>query len=181
VNREPIRIGYCLSLTGPLRANGQTARLAHHNSIGPAMPLVMENERYFVGLMGLGVNDEYHYSRFFAMIPTGSDPSAALTEGFFEAASRQEPKPHTIAILAADADFTKNPIAGARANGSRFGFEVVSETRYGLATADFVPVLKVLGPDDPTSSSCARTSMTLSASSARWQRPASIPSSWAAP
>ena len=202
MKREPIRIGYCLSLTGPLRANGQTARLGHqiwledvnarggllgreveliciddqtdaasvpgiykslladhqvdlllggygNNSISPAMPLVMENERYFVGLMGLGVNNEHHYNRFFAMIPTGSDPSAALTEGFFEAASRQEPKPQTVAILAADADFTKNPIAGARANASRFGFEVVSETKYSLATADFVPILKALGPDDP--------------------------------
>src|SRR5437879_2251286 len=202
MKREPIRIGYCLSLTGPLRANGQTARLAHqiwledvnarggllgreveliciddqtdaasvpgiykslladqrvdlllggygNNSISPAMPLVIESERYFVGLMGRAVNSEHHYNRFFAMTPTGSDPSAALTEGFFEAASRQEPKPQTVAVLAADADFTKNPIAGARANASRFCFEVVSETKYSVATADFVPILKALGPDDP--------------------------------
>ena len=26
---QPIRIGYCLSLTGPLASNGKTARLAH--------------------------------------------------------------------------------------------------------------------------------------------------------
>ena len=25
----PLRIGYCLSLTGPLASNGKTARLAH--------------------------------------------------------------------------------------------------------------------------------------------------------
>ena len=175
---SPIRIGYCLSLTGPLAANGQTARLAHqvwqedvnsrggllgrpvemvciddhadaasvpgiyesllaeqkadlllggygNNSITPAMPLMIERGRFFVGLMGLGVNNTYKYDRFFAMIPTGPDPNAALTEGFFETASRQTPQPATVAVLAADADFTKNPIAGARANAHRRGASVV--------------------------------------------------------
>jgi branched-chain amino acid transport system substrate-binding protein len=202
MTQAPIRIGYCLSLSGGLKANGQTARLAHqiwaddvnarggllgrgvelvcvddhtdatsvpaiyesllndqrvdlllggygNNSISPAMPQVVEHDKFFVGLMGLGVNTELHYNRYFAMIPTGSDPSVALTEGFFDAASLQEPKPRTIAILAADADFTKNPIAGARANAARLGLEVVSETKYPLTTADFVPVLNALKPDDP--------------------------------
>ena len=199
---EPIKIGYCLSLTGPLGANGQTARLTHqiwqedvnarggllgrevaliciddqsnaasvagiyesllleqhvdlllggygNNSISPAMPLVIKKERFFVGLMGLGVNNELHYDRYFAMIPTGSDPNVALTEGFFYTAARQTPRPRTVAILAADADFTKNPIAGARINAAQFGFEVVSETKYSLATTDFVPVLQALEPRDP--------------------------------
>jgi branched-chain amino acid transport system substrate-binding protein len=199
---ESIKIGYCLSLTGPLGANGQTARLTHqiwqedvnarggllgreveliciddqsisssvagiyesllndrhvdlllggygNNSISPAMPLVMENGRFFVGLMGLGVNNEYHYDRFFAMISTGSDPNVTLTEGFFYTAARQSPRPRTVAILAADADFTKNPIAGARVNAAQYGFEVVSETKYSLATTDFVPVLQALEPRDP--------------------------------
>jgi branched-chain amino acid transport system substrate-binding protein len=199
---EPIKIGYCLSLSGPLGANGQTARLTHqiweedvnarggllgrevalvcvddqsnadsvagiyesllaehrvdlllggygNNSISPAMPLVMKNEKFFVGLMGLGVNNELHYERYFAMIPTGSDPNVALTEGFFYTAARQSPRPKTVAILAADAAFTKNPIAGARINAAQFGFEVVSETKYSLDTTDFVAVLKALEPRDP--------------------------------
>jgi branched-chain amino acid transport system substrate-binding protein len=29
MSEQPIRIGYCLSLTGPLASNGKTARLAH--------------------------------------------------------------------------------------------------------------------------------------------------------
>jgi branched-chain amino acid transport system substrate-binding protein len=29
MHASPIRIGYCLSLTGPLAGNGQSARLAH--------------------------------------------------------------------------------------------------------------------------------------------------------
>jgi branched-chain amino acid transport system substrate-binding protein len=197
-----IRIGYSLSLTGALAANGQTARLAHeiwqedvnakggllgrdvelicvddradaasvaeiyrklladqkvdlllggygNNSISPAMPVAIENQKFFVGLMGLGVNNSLGYDRFFAMIPTGPDPNAALTAGFFDVASRQNPKPQTVAIIAADADFTKNPIAGARANAKRCGLDVVSETKYSLATKDFNAVLKQLGTARP--------------------------------
>jgi branched-chain amino acid transport system substrate-binding protein len=197
-----IKIGYSLSLTGGLAANGQTARLAHqiwqedvnakggllgrnveliciddrtdpssvadiyrklladdkvdlllggygNNSISPAMPVAMENKKFFVGLMGLGVNNTLAYDRFFAMIPTGPDPNTALTAGFFETASRQNPRPKTVAIVAADADFTKNPIAGARVNAKQYGLEVVSETKYSLATKDFASVLKEMKPDNP--------------------------------
>src|SRR5579863_553223 len=202
ITTPTIKIGYSLSLSGPLAANGQTARLAHqiwqedvnaksgllgreveliciddhtdaksvadiyrklltdnkvdlllggygNNSISPAMPVAMENKKFFVGLMGLGVNNTLAYDRFFAMIPTGPDPNTALTAGFFEIASRQKPKPKTVAIIAADADFTKNPIAGARTNADRYGLEVVSETKYSLATQDFATILKKLGPDRP--------------------------------
>jgi branched-chain amino acid transport system substrate-binding protein len=188
-------IGYCLSLSGGLAANGQTARLAHqiwqdkvnacggllgrdvelvcvddesdaanvagiyqdllskdkvdlllggygNNSISPAMPLVMEREKFFVGLMGLGVNIDLAYERFFAMIPTGTDPNSALTEGFFSTAARQKPRPKTVAIVAADAPFSKNPIEGARANAVSNGLEVVSETKYPLTTTDFGQYLR---------------------------------------
>lgn len=50
------------------------------NTLLPAMPLIVERERLFVGLMGLGVNNSLLYPNYFAMIPTGPDPSAALTE-----------------------------------------------------------------------------------------------------
>jgi branched-chain amino acid transport system substrate-binding protein len=190
-----IKIGYSLSLSGPLAANGQTARLTHqiwqervnerggllgrevelvcvddktdaasvagiyesllsdekvdlllggygNNSISPAMPLAIEHEKFFVGLMGLGVNIPFAYDRFFAMIPTGTDPNTALTEGFFAAAARQTPRPKTVAIVAADADFSKNPIEGARANAAKNGLDVISEKKYTLATTDFGEVLR---------------------------------------
>jgi branched-chain amino acid transport system substrate-binding protein len=198
----PIKIGYCLSLSGGLAANGLTARLAHqiwqddvnsrggllgrpvelvcvddktdpksvegiyesllkeekvdlllagygNNSISPAMPLVMEHEKYFVGLMGLAVNKDLKYDRFFCMIPTGSDPNVALTQGLFEAASQLPKKPQTMAILAADADFSKNPIAGARANAAEHGIDVVSETKYSLATEDYTEVVKAQAESSP--------------------------------
>jgi branched-chain amino acid transport system substrate-binding protein len=113
-----------------------------NNSISPAMPLVMEHEKYFVGLMGLAVNNDLKYDKFFCMIPTGSDPNVALTQGLFEAASHLAGKPKTMAILAADAAFSKNPIAGARANAAEHGIEVLSEAKYSLATEDYSEVVK---------------------------------------
>jgi branched-chain amino acid transport system substrate-binding protein len=194
MTNTPIKIGYCLSLSGPLAANGLTAQLAHqiwledvnsrggllgrhvelvciddktdpnsvpgiykslltddkvdlllagygNNSISPAMPLVMEHEKYFVGLMGLAVNKDLEYDRFFCMIPTGSDPNRALTQGLFTAAAKLPTKPRTMAILAADADFSKNPIAGARANAAELGIEVLSEFKYSLTTEDYSDVV----------------------------------------
>jgi branched-chain amino acid transport system substrate-binding protein len=199
---EPIKIGYSMSLTGPLGANGQTALLAHriweedvnrkggllgrpiqlvcvddktdaslvpgiyeklldvdhvdliiggygNNSLTPAMPLVIEHGRFFVGLMGLGVNTRFDYPGYFVMIPTGPDPSSALTEGFFDVAAKQEPKPETVAIVAADADFSRNPILGARANAEKHGLRVISESKYPLATKDFAPLLRDLRETSP--------------------------------
>jgi len=199
---RPIKIGYCLSLSGGLAANGLTARLAHqiwqddvnsrggllgrqvellcvddktdpngvaaiyqsllddenvdlllagygNNSISPAMPLVMEHEKYFVGLMGLAVNNDLKYDKFFCMIPTGSDPNVALTQGLFEAASLLAGKPKTMAILAADAAFSKNPIAGARANAAEHGIEVLSEAKYSLTTENYSEVVKAQTEGSP--------------------------------
>jgi branched-chain amino acid transport system substrate-binding protein len=88
------------------------------NSLLPVMPLIMERQRFFVGLMGLGVNNALDYPNYFTMIPTGPDPNAALTEGFFALAAEQRPRPATVALLSADAEFSRNPILGAKASGS---------------------------------------------------------------
>jgi hypothetical protein len=54
-----------------------------NNSLTPAMPLIVERHRYFVGLVGLGVNARFGYAGYFVMIPTGPEPNTALTAGFF--------------------------------------------------------------------------------------------------
>jgi branched-chain amino acid transport system substrate-binding protein len=111
------------------------------NSLLPAMPLIMERQRFFVGLMGLGVNNALVYPNYFAMIPTGPDPNAALTEGFFALAAEQRPRPATVALVSADAEFSRNPILGAKANSEKYGFQIVHEATYPLTTEDFVPVI----------------------------------------
>jgi branched-chain amino acid transport system substrate-binding protein len=112
------------------------------NSIKPAMPLVIEHKRFFVGLMGLAVNQEFNYENYFVMIPTGPNPGTALTEGFFLVAAKQDPKPETVAILSADAPFSKNPVLGAKENCSKNGMRVVFEETYPLSTNDFSPFIR---------------------------------------
>jgi branched-chain amino acid transport system substrate-binding protein len=112
------------------------------NSIKPAMPLVIEHKRFFVGLMGLAVNQEFKYENYFAMIPTGPNPGTALTEGFFLVAAKQHPKPETVAILSADAPFSKSPVLGAKENCSKNGMRVVFEETYPLSTNDFSPFIR---------------------------------------
>ena len=105
------------------------------------MPLVIDRRRFFVGLMGLGVNRDLAYPGYFAMIPTGPDPNAALTEGFFAVAAAQSPRPTTVALVAADAEFARNPVIGARVNAERYGLTIVHERTYALETEDFTPIL----------------------------------------
>lgn len=111
------------------------------NTLLPAMPLIVERERFFVGLMGLGVNNALLYPNYFAMIPTGPDPNAALTEGFFALAAQQKPRPETVALVSADAELSRNPVLRAKANAEKCGFKVVHETTYPLTNEDFTPVI----------------------------------------
>ena len=46
-------------------------------------------------------------------IPAGPNPKAATTRGFFEIAMAQTPKPQTVAIIATDAEFSRNASDGA--------------------------------------------------------------------
>jgi branched-chain amino acid transport system substrate-binding protein len=91
--------------------------------------------------MGLGVNNTLAYPNYFAMIPTGPDPNAALTEGFFALAATQKPRPSTVALVSADAEFSRNPILGAKDNAKKYGFAIVHEATYPLATQNVTPVI----------------------------------------
>src|SRR5438128_9458374 len=77
------------------------------NMLAPAMPLVMQRKKLFIGLLGLGVNTEFNYPNYFVMIPSGPDPNPSFTKGFFEVALAQNPKPQSGGIRAADAEFAQ--------------------------------------------------------------------------
>ena len=194
---KTIRIGYSLSLTGPVAENTKSAKLTHEiweedinsrggllgrrveliciddrgdaslvpdiyrdlidklhvdlviggygtNTLAASLPVIMERERFLIGLMGLGVNLQQKYPNYFAMIPTGPHPNSALTEGFFELAAAQNPKPLTVAILTADAEFARNPVIGAKENAAKYGFQIVYEETYPLTTGDFIPYLEAI-------------------------------------
>src|SRR5262249_5308317 len=70
------------------------------NMLAPAMPVVMQKNKLFLGLLGLAVNSEFNYPNYFAMSPPGgSDPKRAFSEGFFDVAMKQNPKPTSVAIV----------------------------------------------------------------------------------
>ena len=55
--------------------------------IAPAMPVVMQKGKVFIGLFGLAVNSEFNYPKYFAMIPSGPETKPSFTKGFFEVAA----------------------------------------------------------------------------------------------
>ena len=53
----------------------------------------------------------------------------------------RDPQPTTVALVSADAEFSRDPVLGAKANAEKHGIEVVHEATYPLSTEDFTPVI----------------------------------------
>jgi branched-chain amino acid transport system substrate-binding protein len=119
------------------------------NEIAPAMPIVMRKKLVFPSLFGLAVNDEFKYDRYFQIMPAGPDPKLDWSKGFFELALQQKPRPKTVAIVAADAEFALNAAAGARANAQKMGFKIVYDKTYPPATTDFTPIVRAIEATKP--------------------------------
>ena len=117
--------------------------------MAPAMPIVIQRNKVFVTLLGLAVNSEFKYPNYFAMIPSGPNPKAAFTEGFFEAAMAQNPKPQTVAIVAADQEFSGNAADGARENAAKAKLKVVYDKTYPPSTTDFSPIVRAIAATNP--------------------------------
>ena len=119
------------------------------NMAAPAMPVIMQKGKLFIILFGLDVNHEFKYNKFFAMIPTGPNTKASFTEGFFDTAAAQNPKPTTAALVAADAEFSRNACEGARENAKKHGFKIVYDKTYPPATTDFTPIVRAIQATNP--------------------------------
>jgi branched-chain amino acid transport system substrate-binding protein len=199
---DPIRIGFGMSLTGPLSPNGKSALLAMKiweedtnakggllgrpvkliyyddqtnpstvpgiytklldvdkvelvvggyatNMLAPAMPVVMQKNKVFVGVLGLAVNSEFNYPRYFSMLPSGQETKPSFTKGFFEVAMKQDPKPTTVALTAADAEFSRNACEGARENAKKHNLKIVYDRSYPPATTDFAPIVRAIQAANP--------------------------------
>jgi branched-chain amino acid transport system substrate-binding protein len=201
-NGEPIKIGFSMSLTGPLAANGKQALLGQKiweeeinakggllgrpvklinyddqsnpatvpgiytklldvdkvdlvvggyatNMNAPAIPVIMQKQKTFISLFALDVNSEFHYPKYFSMLPSGPTPKESFTEGFFQIAAAQNPKPLTIALTAEDAEFSRNACEGARNNVKKYGFNLVYDKTYPPSTTDFSPIIRAIQASNP--------------------------------
>ena len=117
--------------------------------LAPAMPVIMQYKKVFIGLLGLAVNSEFHYPNYFVMIPSGPDPKPAFTQGFFEVAMAQNPKPTTVAIVAADQEFSRNASDGARQNAKKYGLKIVYDKAYPPSTTDYAPIVRAVQATNP--------------------------------
>ena len=158
---RPVKLIYYDDQTNPSTVPGIYAKLLDidkvdliiggygTNMLAPAMPLVMQRKKMFIGLLGLGVNSEFNYPNYFVMIPSGPDPKPAFTTGFFDLALAQNPKPQTVAIVAVDAEFGRNLADGARENAKKVGLKIVYDKTYPPPTADFAPIVRAIAATNP--------------------------------
>jgi branched-chain amino acid transport system substrate-binding protein len=119
------------------------------NMVAPAIPIAMQRGKVFIGLFALDANGEFHYPKYFSMLPSGPTPRESFTEGFFQVAVAQNPKPKTIAIAAEDADFSHNAAEGARNNVKKFGLKSVYDKTYPPNTTDFSPIVRAIQATNP--------------------------------
>jgi branched-chain amino acid transport system substrate-binding protein len=119
------------------------------NMAAPAMPIVIGHNKLYLSLFALAINSEYHYPRAFAMIATGPDPKRAFSQGFFDIAMSMDPKPTTLAIVGADAEFARNATDGARLNAKAAGLKIVYDGSYPPTTTDYAPVVRAVRATNP--------------------------------
>jgi branched-chain amino acid transport system substrate-binding protein len=117
--------------------------------IAPTLPIAIQRNKLLISLFGTGVNDNFKYPRYFSMIPTGPSPKPAFTKGFFDVAMAQNPKPQSIAIVAADAEFGRNVQEGARENAKTAGLKIVYDRTYPPTTTDFAPIVRAIQATNP--------------------------------
>jgi branched-chain amino acid transport system substrate-binding protein len=202
VAQQPLRIGFGMSLTGPLAGNGKAALIAMQiwqedvnakggilgrkvefvyyddqtnpstvpsiysklldvdkvdlvvsgygtNVIAPAMPIMMQRNMTFMGLFGLNVNSKFDYDRYFQIMPSGPDPAIGWTQGYFDTAMGLDPKPQTVALVGADAEYPGLALDGARAQVKRTGLKIVYDKSYPPNTVDFSPIIRAIQATNP--------------------------------
>jgi branched-chain amino acid transport system substrate-binding protein len=119
------------------------------NMVAAAMPVIMQHNMATISILAINVNRHFHYARYFDMIPVGPEGTKAFSRGFFALAAAQEPKPQTVAIVAADAEFSKTSADGARENAEAEGFKIIYDQTYPPSTTDFAPVVRAVQAANP--------------------------------
>jgi len=114
------------------------------NFVAPAMPAIIQHKKMTISFTAIGINDKFNYDKYFSMVSVGPEGVNAFSIGFFDLAAQQNPKPQTVAILAADAEFAQSAAQGARDQIKKHGFKLVYDQSYPPSTTDFGPVMRAV-------------------------------------
>jgi branched-chain amino acid transport system substrate-binding protein len=119
------------------------------NMVAPVIPILMQKDKMTVGILANAANHEFHYPRYFSMNATGPDPERSYSTGFFAVAGAQTPKPTTLAMVGADAEYGRNAIEGTRKNAKELGYQVVYDRSYPPTITDCTPIMRAVQATSP--------------------------------
>src|SRR3954467_1898412 len=114
------------------------------NFVAPAMPTIIQNKKMTISFTAIGINRHFNYDKYFSMVPVGPDGVNSFSKGFFEIAAKQNPKPQTVAILAADAEFARSAADGAKEELKKQGMKIIYDQTYPPPTTDFTPMVRAM-------------------------------------
>lgn len=158
---RPVQLVYYDDQTNPANVPGIYTKLLDVDRVdlivgpystimnAPLMPIAMAHNMVVVSLTALGVNERFHYDKYFAMIQTGADPTLVFSRGFFDVAMAQSPAPKTVALASSDQEFSRNAADGARANAKAHGLTIVYDKSYPPTTTDFSPIVRAVQATQP--------------------------------
>jgi len=115
------------------------------NPTAPVMPLVKRRDLLLIGNFALEANAQLHHDKYFNIQPWASAKD-------FAAAFLQLSKPvgaKTIAILAADAEFSQVAASGVRQELKVYGLELAYDQNYPPNTVDFSSMIRALRARKP--------------------------------
>ena len=119
------------------------------NMVAPAIPVAELHNMTTIGILANAANSKFHYKRYFSMLGSGPEPEKSFSTGFFDLAMRHKADLKTVAIVGADAEFSQNAIAGARANLKTLPFTVAFDRSYPPDTTDFSPIMRAVQAVNP--------------------------------
>ena len=114
-----------------------------------AMPTVIQHKKLFLSLFALALNDQFKYDRYFQLQPNGPVAKTEISRGFYEVASAMTPKPTTIALTGADAEYSQLALKGARENAKKYGVKIVYDRTYPSNTVDFASIMRPIKAASP--------------------------------
>jgi len=119
------------------------------NQAAPALPIVMQRGMVFMANFALALNEQFKYDRYFQIQPNGPDARHEFSKGFLGIALAQTPKPQTIALVGADAEYPQAALSGARDNVKTTGLKVVYDKTYPPTTVDYTPIVRAIQATNP--------------------------------